>query len=67
MRAQVGGGGAIDSLEGVELVISAETKFGVRIGDDELTPSVCGSIPRLVDLVISKIGASGAEGEQADE
>jgi acyl carrier protein len=66
-RSQVADGGAIDSLEGVGLVIAAEEAFGVRIEDEELTPSVCSSIPELVELVMSKIGSPDAEEGHADE
>lgn len=48
-------GGAIDSLEGVELVTAAEEQFGITIDDDEVTHSVCQSIPRLAALVRTKL------------
>jgi acyl carrier protein len=57
-RAAVGGDGEIDSLEGVELVAAAEARFGVRIADDELSPRLCRSLPRLIDLVAAKLHAS---------
>lgn len=56
IRASVGAEGAIDSLEGVELVAAAETRFGIKIADDELSPSVCRSVSRLADLVAAKLG-----------
>ena len=58
VRAAVGQGGEIDSLEGVELVAAAETLFEITIDDGELSPAVCSSIPRLVDLVVSKMNQS---------
>lgn len=47
--------GAIDSLEGVELVIEAEQVFGIAISDNELSSDVCRSIPELVALIQSKL------------
>ena len=61
VRAAVGSGGQIDSLEGVELVGAAESRFGVTISDEELS-RVCKSIPRLTELVASKIDAGSVEG-----
>jgi acyl carrier protein len=62
VRAAVGGGGDIDSLEGVELVAAAEARFGITIADEELSPRVCSSIPRLADLVVSKMSPGTAGG-----
>lgn len=56
VRAALGAGGAIDSLQGVELLTAAEARFGVRIADAELTPQVCRSVPRMADLVAAKCG-----------
>jgi acyl carrier protein len=50
--------GAIDSLEGVELVIEAEQVFGIAISDGEISSDVCRSIPELVALIQSKLGPS---------
>jgi len=58
VKVTVGQGGEIDSLEGVELVAAAETLFEITIDDGELSPAVCSSIPRLVDLVVSKMNQS---------
>lgn len=55
VRATIGAGGAIDSLEGVELVTAAEARFGITIDDDEVTHSLCRSIPRLATLVRMKL------------
>jgi len=55
VRATVGTGGEIDSLEGVELVTAAEEHFGITIDDDEVTHSVCRSVPRLATLVRMKL------------
>jgi acyl carrier protein len=62
VRTAVGEGGEIDSLEGVELVAAAEERFGVRIGDDELSARVCASIPRLTELVYAKVSAGATDG-----
>ena len=58
VRAEMGAGGGIDSLEGMELVVAAEARFGVRITDDELTAANCSSVPRLAKLVASKLGTA---------
>ncbi len=55
VRAAVGAGGEIDSLEGVELVAAAEDHFGVEIRDRELSSKLCSSIPRLATLVAAKL------------
>lgn len=53
---EVGGGiGRIDSLEGVELVATAEEVFGITVKDSELTASICTSVPRLARLILSKL------------
>jgi acyl carrier protein len=57
VRDAVGGDGEIDSLEGVELVAAAEARFGVQIADDELSPHLCRSIPRLANMVAAKLDA----------
>ena len=62
VRATIGGDGEIDSLEGVELVAAAEERFGVRIEDEELSPRVCTSIPRLAELVYAKMSAGEPPG-----
>lgn len=67
VRADVGSDGQIDSLEGIELALVAEERFGVHVDDSELTPATCSSIPKLAQLVASKIGTEGAAGGGADE
>ncbi len=58
VRTDVGASGEIDSLEGVELVVAAEARFGVQITDQELTSGTCRSIPRLAQLVAAKTTAT---------
>jgi acyl carrier protein len=48
---QVGNGGEIDSLEGLEILIAAESHFGVAIDESQVTPELCRSIPRLAAAV----------------
>lgn len=48
-------GGDIDSLEGVELIVAAEVRFGIRIKDDEVTTWTCRSILRVAALVRRKL------------
>src|SRR3569833_245987 len=59
VRASVGGSGEIDSLEGVGLVAAAETRYGITIAVEEISSSVCSSIPRLAALVLSKTEVDG--------
>jgi len=65
VHADVGAGGDIDSLEGVELVVAAEARFGVQITDQELTAGACRSIPQLARLVAAKTTASAPHVEDA--
>ena len=46
----------IDSIEGVELILAAESEYGVEIPDDALSPAVCSSFKSLADLISSRIG-----------
>lgn len=55
VRAVLDAEGAIDSLEGIELVTAAEVHFGITIDDDKVTQRVCRSIPRLAALVRTKL------------
>lgn len=48
-------GASIDSLEGLDLAIAAETEFGISIFDDELSSGVCQSVPAIALLVRSKL------------
>lgn len=61
VQHDIGGDGAIDSLEGVELVAAAEELFGITIDDDEITSATCSSVPRLATLVRRKIDAVDAQ------
>lgn len=64
IQAEIAGDVPIDSLEGVEIAIAAETSFGVRIEDREL-PAVSGSIHKLAGLIAAKVavraGAADAQ------
>ncbi len=51
VRTTLGAGGVIDSLQGVELLVAAEARFGVHIADADLTSQVCRSVPRMADLI----------------
>jgi len=51
----VGSGGVIDSLLGLELTLAIEDRYGIRLADDELTPTLLRSIPRLAHMVVSKL------------
>lgn len=52
----------IDSLEGVELAITAEVAFGVRIADSEL-PAISSSVHKLAELIAAKMAvAAGSRG-----
>jgi acyl carrier protein len=51
----------IDSLEGVELALAAEQKFGVRIPDSDLN-RVCRSIPKMAELIEKRMAAKAAAG-----
>lgn len=55
--------GAIDSLEGVELITEAERVFKISVSDEELSSNVCQSIPTIVTLVQSKLAAASAAAE----
>ena len=55
IRVELGAGGGIDSLEGVELLIAAEELFGVHVPDDELTSSLCRSMGRMARRIASKM------------
>lgn len=58
VRDEVGADGAIDSLEGVELIVAAEAHFGVVFADDEITSQLCRSIPLLAAAVAAKAGGA---------
>jgi acyl carrier protein len=44
----------IDSLEGVELALAAEQRYGVRIPDTELN-RVCRSIPKIAEFIEKRL------------
>ena len=53
-RSALVGGDAIDSLEGVELLIAAEVEYGIRIPDSELSSQLCSSLSALAANIIAK-------------
>lgn len=55
-NAQVGSGGEIDSLLGLELTLAIEERYGVRFAEDDLSSSLLRSIPRLAQAVATKMG-----------
>jgi acyl carrier protein len=57
VRASVAAAGIIDSLEGVEILLSAEERYDVSIPEDALTPQLCRSIPDLIRMIRSKLAA----------
>lgn len=57
VRTELGDAGEIDSLEGVELIVAAEQRFGIEVQDSEITTRRCRSIPALAELIASRIGA----------
>ena len=56
-RAEVGATGTIDSIEGVELIAAAESRYGVAITDQELA-RVCTRIPQIAALVAARLGGN---------
>jgi acyl carrier protein len=56
--AQVGGSGEIDSLQGLELTLVIEERYGIHLADDELTSKLLRSIPRPANIVASKVADS---------
>lgn len=48
--------GVIDSLQGLELTLAIENRYGIRFKDAELNSGLLRSIPRLAQLVASKVG-----------
>jgi acyl carrier protein len=46
----------IDSLEGVELALAAEQRYGVRIPDAELN-RICRSIPKIAELIEKRLAS----------
>lgn len=52
------GGGEIDSLQGLELTLAIEERYGVRLADDDLVSGLLRSIPRLAQLVARRLASS---------
>ncbi len=50
----------IDSLEGVEVIMAAEERFGVSIPDGELN-RICRSISRIAEMVEQKLTAAATD------
>jgi acyl carrier protein len=50
----------IDSLEGVEVIMAAEERFGVSIPDGELN-RICRSISRIAELVEKQLAAAATD------
>jgi acyl carrier protein len=50
----------IDSLEGVEVIMAAEERFGVAIPDNELN-RICRSISRIAELVDQRLTAAATD------
>jgi acyl carrier protein len=50
--------GVIDSTGVLELVAFVETRFGIRIEDEEVTPEHLDTIRRIENLVARKSGAA---------
>ncbi len=55
VHAEVGNDGEIDSLQGLELTLAIEERYGIRLADDELSSKLLRSIPRLANTMASKI------------
>ena len=52
--------GVVDSMGILDIVSFMEEKFGVKVGDDEITPDNFRSLDALTKLVETKTGASEA-------
>ena len=57
-QVQVGNTGEIDSLQGLELTLAIEERYGIRFADDELTSNLLRSIPRLAHEVARRVGSN---------
>lgn len=49
----------IDSLEGVELALAAEQRYGVQIPDAELN-RLCRSIPKMAEWIEKRLASKAA-------
>jgi acyl carrier protein len=47
----------LDSMAVVELVAALESRFGIQIGDDEITGDVFETVGSLADLVDTKLSS----------
>lgn len=52
-------GAEIDSLEGIELILAAERRYGVKLEDDVMS-QVCRSIPHLARAVAARLPVRAA-------
>ena len=49
--------GIIDSQEFLELILTVETKFNIKIDDTEMLPANVGTVENLAGFVLDKKGA----------
>ena len=49
--------GIIDSQEFLELIMTVETKFNIKIDDTEMLPANVGTVENLAGFVLDKKGA----------
>lgn len=49
-----GAGLDLDSIDALELVVSLEKKYGIKIGSSEESKSALASVNSLADLILSK-------------
>jgi acyl carrier protein len=55
-----GTGLGLDSIDAVEVVVSMEELFGVRLSDDAMVRAEMRTVNALVDVVIASRGSRGA-------
>ena len=58
VSARTGSRGEIDSLQGLELTLAAQERYGIRLADDELNSRLLRSIPRLAHMLASKVAGN---------
>jgi acyl carrier protein len=61
-----GTGLGLDSVDAVEMVVSLEDTFGLKLPDDALGRRVMRTVGKLVDLVLSYEDARAARSVEAD-